>query len=138
MYSGKTCCLLKARRAPIDRERVEPLLTGSCLRLWPEDIHLKVLKGFQASVTLMLTPKVVEVDERLRHKLGVWDVTLYIGPRARKAASVARRLTTFVPPRVQAAVLRTWWNGWVTVRRVGQHHGLKSRCFWGCRCDDGD
>lgn len=41
------------------------------------------------------------------------------------------------PSRVCSAVLRTWWNGWVTVRRVGRHRGLKSRCVGGCSCDDG-
>ena len=39
-----------------------------------------------------------------------------------------QRLARLVPPRVVAAVLRTWFNGWCTARRF-QANG---RCFFGC------
>ena len=43
-----------------------------------------------------------------------------------------QKLQRCTPPRVLAAMLRTWFNGWCTSRRF-QRHGT---CIFGCSCED--
>ena len=49
--------------------------------------------------------------------------------RAQQALVVAARLRGLVPPRVVAAVIRTWYDGWLSQRRF-QSRG--SCCLFGC------
>ena len=56
-------------------------------------------------------------EDRLRHKLERWDMPLFPRLRASRALQAAQRLSKLVPPRVVAAVIRTWFNGWCTRRR---------------------
>jgi hypothetical protein len=64
----------------------------------------------------------------LRRKLGRWSMPLFPRLRATRAATVLGRLRSLVPPRVFAAVLQTWFNGWCTKRRF-QSYG---KCVFGC------
>ena len=48
-----------------------------------------------------------------------WDVALYPRVRRVRASKVLQQLKTATPPRVLAAVLRTWFDGWCTKRRFG-------------------
>jgi hypothetical protein len=65
---------------------------------------------------------------RLRSKLERWTLPLFPRLRATRAELVTGRLKKLVPPRVLAAVLRTWYNGWCSKRRF-QGKGL---CLFGC------
>lgn len=67
--------------------------------------------------------------ERMRHKLERWRLPLFPRIQAARAMTVLARLRRLVPPRVTAAVLRTWYNGWCTTRRFQSH----SPCRFGCR-----
>ena len=67
-------------------------------------------------------------ETRLRQKLERWRLPLFPRLRAQRAARVLLRLRQVVPPRVVAAVLRTWYNGWCTRRRF-QGRG---KCVFGC------
>ena len=66
----------------------------------------------------------------MRSKLLRWEVPVFPRARAERALRLLPRPRTLVPPRVMAAVIRTWWNGWVTARRFQQRCG--SRCIFGC------
>ena len=46
-------------------------------------------------------------------------MSLFPRHRAQRAVKVLSRLAKLAPPRVAAAVLRTWWSGWCTSRRFG-------------------
>ena len=70
----------------------------------------------------------VHPEQRLRQKLARWRLSVFPRVRAMRAARVVPRLRKLVPPRVMAAVLRTWFNGWCTQRRF-QGRG---RCIFGC------
>ena len=59
------------------------------------------------------------VEDRLRLKLERWDVALFPRVRAIRASRVLQKLNTATPPRVLAAVLTTWFDGWCTMRRFG-------------------
>ena len=65
----------------------------------------------------------------MREKLSIWRVQLFPRLRATRALEVLKRLRRLVPPRVVAATLRTWFNGWCTARRF---QGRDS-CLFGCR-----
>ena len=67
-------------------------------------------------------------ETRLRAKLARWRLPIYPRLRAIRGSAVLQRLARLVPPRVVAAVLRTWFNGWCTAHRF-QAHG---RCLFGC------
>ena len=72
-------------------------------------------------------------EARMRKKLEKWEVPLFPRLRAQRAVVALQRLATLAPPRVGAAVLRTWWSGWCTSRRFG---GC-SRCIF-CRAEAQD
>jgi exonuclease III len=74
----------------------------------------------------------VDPEARLRKKLERWRLPLFPRIRAMRAARVMGRLRSLVPPRVLAAVLRTWFNGWCTLRRF-QGRG---DCLFGCPCGE--
>lgn len=84
-----------------------------------------VQKAARRALTLTL-PSAPEV--RLRSKLERWALPLYPRLRAARAAAVTARLRKLAPPRVLAAVLRTWFNGWCTKRRFQ----CKGSCVFGC------
>ena len=69
----------------------------------------------------------------MRQKLERWDLPLFPRLRAERAVDVLRRLAALTPPRVAAAVLRTYWSGWCTARRFGG----RARCLF-CGDSDGD
>ena len=56
---------------------------------------------------------------RMRKKLESWPLQLFPRLRAQRALAVLPRLAALAPPRVSAAVLRTWWSGWCTKKRFG-------------------
>lgn len=49
-----------------------------------------------------------------------------------RAMAVARRLSTLVPPKIRAALLRDWLTGWCTGRRFQQ----PCPCIFGCPGED--
>jgi hypothetical protein len=61
-------------------------------------------------------------------RLQRWRLPLFPRIRAMRALRVLVRLRRLVPPRVLAAVLRTWFNGWCTKRRFQG----KGECLFGC------
>ena len=69
----------------------------------------------------------------LRRRLDRWDVKILQGRRVGRAVLALRALSTQVPPRVLAAVLRAQCNGLVTGRRFQQN----TACCFGCSVGDG-
>ena len=63
-------------------------------------------------------------------KLERWEVGLWDRTKLEKALKVLKRLKGLVPPRVTAAVVRTWRNGWCARRRFQLKHD--NRCIFGC------
>ena len=122
----------------ITKKSIHNSITSNCPRPWPASMQHKANRHFQAATTKALQPPIIDFDSRLRHKFDIWNLSIFTGPAARKALQVSSNLANRVPPRVFSAVLRTWWNGWVTVRRVAHRRDTSSCCLWGCRCDDGD
>lgn len=96
-------------------------LTQACAR--------RVKRGLQGAVRRRLAemgrPR---WERRLRARLDRYRLPLLPGHRAARALRVMAVLKGRVAPRVQAAVLRTWMNGWCT---QGRFQG-KAGCMWGC------
>ena len=76
-------------------------------------------------------PRFPEV--RMRRKLERWDIPLFPRLRGHRAVAILCRLANLVPPRVSAAVLRTFWSGWCTSRRFGG----RAACLF-CSAEAGD
>ena len=70
---------------------------------------------------------------RMRRRLECWDLELVPRIRGIRAVAALRRISQLLPPRVGAAVLRTWWSGWCTARRFGG----RASCLF-CGADNGD
>ena len=68
-------------------------------------------------------------EPRLRRKLARWQLPIFPRVAATRALLVMARLRRLVQPRVIAAVIRTWFNGWCTSRRFQQ----QGSCIFGCR-----
>ena len=108
-------------------------------RPWTEGAARKIKKTLQKTYTSLLDGTPVALREtRLREKLGRWPLTVFPRLRASRAARIADALRRAPPPpRVIAAIIRMWFNGWCTDRRY-QLRGSKNRgCIWGCTADAG-
>ena len=64
----------------------------------------------------------------LRRRLDRWNLTLLPGRRVSRAVLLLRGLGAAAPPRVGAAVLRTFCNDWITGRLMQR----ASSCILGC------
>ena len=108
-------------------------------RPWTEQVNKRVRRSFQRACTELLdTTPAMHREVRLRHKLARWPVPCFPRIRAIRAAKLLDTLAKIAPPRVVAAILRTWFNGWCADRRF-QARGIHNRgCIWGCQADDGD
>ena len=73
----------------------------------------------------------------LEKKLAQWDAGVFQRVKAQRGIRVLEKLARMVPPRVIAAVYRTWWDGWCTTRRFSER-GAKCKCIWGCKGEDSD
>ena len=88
---------------------------------WSPNKARQVAAGIQhAAGELLMATEQRFPEARMRAKLERWEVPLFPRLRAQRAMRVLRRLSALVPPRVLAAVLRTWWSGWCTARRFGK------------------
>jgi len=92
--------------------------------------------GMQALVVKKLTPETVNIAPTLRKDLQKWKVGLWEDCKMRRAIKVLDRLQDLVPPRIQAAILRSWKNGWCTRRRFGTKG--ENCCAFGCKWKNTD
>jgi len=92
--------------------------------------------GIQALVVKELTPDTVNIAPSLRKDLQKWKVGLWEDYKTRRANRVIDRLQDLVPPRIQAAILRSWKNGWCTRRRFGTKGD--NCCAFGCKWKNTD
>ena len=82
--------------------------------------------------SVLESPSAVHVVRHLRRRLDRWAMPLLPGHRVQRAIACMKCAATSCPPRVCAALLRTWCNGWVTARRM-QRVG---QCVLGCPGED--
>ena len=122
------------------RARLEAELAGPVPRPWPREVEEKVRRRWQRSAVLKLRCRwPAWAANRARHRLARWGLPILprlLLPYCRAALQALRPL---VPPRVLAAVWRSWWNGWLTTRRMRSCTGwtAPARCILGCpRGDD--
>ena len=66
-----------------------------------------------------------------------WNLDIHRGWRPGRALRTLEAISGLVPPRVLAAVFRTWWDGWSTCGRFGIRTE-ESRCVWGCSIPKAD
>ena len=100
-------------------------------RPWPEDVMRKVRSNTQRAIyQQLMAPLALTAEGQMRHKLVRWRLPGLPGRVARCVLRRLRILRRWVTPRVQAAVLRTLFNGWPTERRW-QRSG---DCLLGCAC----
>ena len=72
------------------------------------------------------------LHKRVRAKLARWDIPVFPRVRVGRMLATAARLAPLAPPRVQAAVWKTRWNGWVTQRRMQSLRTARRRCIFRC------
>jgi len=99
------------------------------------DIHIRTTS--QASVVTMLKEQERCWFFNIYSARVSWNIQLARGWRPTRAMNVLKAVKSLTPPRVTAAVLRTWFDGWTTKGRFGIR-GPASRCIWGCKGDSGD
>ena len=92
---------------------------ASCEPITPRQVRRERKRTQRAAVELLRVRETRRPEVRMRRKLESWALQLYPRLRAQRALLVLPRLAAIAPPRVSAAVLRTWWSGWCTRRRFG-------------------
>ena len=113
----------------IDIRGIEAELGAHGPRPHTRALTRRLAQGVQRATRLALHLSAQPHPEiRLRQKLSKWSLPLFPRLRALRAARLLPRLRRLVPPRVMAAVLRTWYNGWCTRRRFQQ----RGQCLFGC------
>jgi len=95
----------------------------------PGSRNKRMKKNFQRTVRTELDKQFqLNPVSRMRFKLERWGLAGFPGPTAERFIKALAALKEWLPPRINAAVLRTAWNGWCTERRF-QRHGP---CLFGC------
>ena len=91
----------------------------------------KAARSIQATAAKILRRKqwLRAGPKTLRKKLGGWNADVLPGHRVQRSVEAMRRLPRKTPPRIKAAVLRSWLDGWCTKRRFGSRG---SKCMFGC------
>ena len=106
---------------------------GSAPRPVTSQTWQKARRGIQAATTTLLRRRAwrqhgrAAFDRKVRNWKGP---ALLPGRRVDRCRRVMAQLPPSTPPRVRAALLRTWLNGWCTGRRFGIRGG---RCAYGCQ-----
>ena len=122
----------------ISRDGLELDLSGDAPRPWTAATASTVQRLWQRSVYNAVRPSpLAEVSAYMRTKLDRWKLTVLPAHRVLRAMQVMPALSGSVPPRILAAILRTWWNGWSTARRYQVRCTLpQHRCMLGCAAHD--
>ena len=112
-------------------DRVEETVTRAAPRPWTLAQTRRARGSVQKCARVLLsTRSASNLQKRLRHKLSRWQLPIFERIRVTRAMQVISRLAKTVPPRVQSAILRTWYNGWCTSRRFQRLDG--GTCMFGC------
>ena len=128
VYKKET--LDNCQRLGFDIQQIEQDLIADATRPLSKGQAKRLHSGVQrASRTRLEKAKCFDAEGRLRHRLERWAIPLFPRLRAIRALAVAQRLQKLVPPRVRAAIARTWMNGWCTKRRFQ----TTGPCLFGCR-----
>jgi len=96
-----------------------------------------VKKSFQATASKRLLPPPMSMLAYLEKRLKGWDTGVFPRAMAQRAERNLKRVSHLVPPKVVAAMLRSWFDGWCTQRRFS-NSGSSCKCIWGCRCNKSD
>jgi hypothetical protein len=132
-YHNLNAAVQYGSRIGITIEAVEEDLGSAAPRPHTRAQTKRLQRGVQrAARTSLSLVRQVNPEPRLRSKLERWRLPLFPRIRAMRAIRVLGRLRRLVPPRVLAAVLRTWYNGWCTKRRFQG----KGECLFGCTCGE--
>ena len=85
----------------------------------------------QRAATAMLRQRLWhrEGTWQVRRRIQKWPAPMAIGHRVRACSRVMKLLKKHTAPRIRAAVIRTWFDGWCTARRFGS----SAACRFGCR-----
>ena len=112
--------------------RVQERILGHAGPPTPEELIVLRRRWQKTCRTLVQTSTQATLHIFMRRRLARYDMLLYGRVRAERAMLVLPALSSYLPARARAAVLRAWWNGWVTRRRFQQ----QGWCIFGCRCED--
>ena len=111
--------------------QAEAVLAKGSPRPWPRAVALAVRRGLQRWMTSALEQaRPGDAEERMRAKLARWHLPGFPRLVAGRVLGRLRDLAGRVPPRVQAAVLGSLFNRWVTGRRFQRRY--EGGCLLGC------
>ena len=128
-YHNLAASVVELRQLGISISTVEADLGSAAARPRTRGQERRLAHGVQRAARAALSRVLRRCPEaRFRAKLERWRLPLFPRIRATRAVRVLGRLRRLVPPRVVAALLRTWFNGWCTSRRF-QGRGP---CIFGC------
>jgi len=122
----------------ITKRSIMQELTMNAENPYDPETARKARKRWQKTVWKRLKPDYTPaLLSHLRNRLDRWNVPAFPGQRMERAYLVFQNLKHLVPPRVLAAILRTYLNGWVTAKRMQKRPSDPSnRCCFGCACPD--
>ena len=98
-------------------------------RIDPRASWLQHRSGWQGHLTKIVAKQNDgQALNHMRQRLERWNLSTLPGHRMARALKVLETLARRSAPRVQAAYMRTLWNGWCTKRRFQQQGGCPFRC----------
>ena len=108
---------------------VEERAAGGRPRPWSIQVTSQVTRLTQKMAHAMLKEQQQRFPViRLRAKLENLELSVFPRRAADRSVNFLQRLPGLVPPRVMAAVIRTYFGGWCTKSRFG----ARGRCVFGC------
>ena len=86
----------------------------------------------KTSLDILQRTRLEPCERFWRRRLARWRIGLPAAARPLRAQEILHLLRSALPPRVRAALVRTWFNGWCTGRRFQQ----RCACIFGCPAED--
>ena len=110
--------------------RAEAQATAAVSRPWTLQQEVRADRGVQKTVHFLLKESEHRYPViRLRALLEKYDLAPFPCVAADRAKDFLCRIQSLVPPRVSAAIFRTYYKGWCTASRFGRRAG----CIFGCQ-----
>jgi len=116
--------------------KLEGKLSGERPRPWDRSTTKAVKKKMQKACYDLALSKPEGAHPKMAKELRKWYLPSFSRIHTDRAFRLLARVSSLVPPKVLAALLRTWWDGWTTSARMHEAGGVR-HCPW-CHLGEGD
>jgi len=118
------------------RQALEDQVAKGAPRPWDRKLTRRVRDQTQSKCHAVVLGPGVCIHAKMRKELSKWNLGCFLRPLTDRAFRRLQWFRSRMPPRILAACLRSWWDGWCTSQRMHEAAGVRW-CPW-CLQSRGD